>query len=160
MLGNGAVLAKALPWFLRRQGLVLNFMFSGLLAFCLVCSHTFLGNFQTLHLSPGSLWRCGRSKLPGSSGCGGGGRGWSLGGLGSCTPHHREKPDCPTEGRSALCAPGSPFMAVNRRGGLAQWLGPWLCVTVGHSLAVSPWARHLTSLHPLMRGNKGACFTG
>ena len=35
------------------------------------------------------------------------GKGCSLGGLGSCTPHHREKPDCPTQGRSALCAPPS-----------------------------------------------------
>lgn len=49
-------------------------MFSGLLAFCLVCSHTLLGNFQTLHLSParhpgwGVGWG-GRSTLPGSDGC-------------------------------------------------------------------------------------------
>lgn len=135
-------------------------MFSGLLAFCLVCSRTLLGNFQTLHLSPGSVWRWGRAKLPGSSGCGGEGRGWSLGGLGSCTPHHREKPDCPPQGRSALCAPCPTFMAVNRRGSLAQWLGPWLCIPVGHPLAVRPWGRHLASLRPLMRGNKCTCFTG
>lgn len=161
LAGNGVVFAKALPWFLHCQRLFLNFMFSGLLAFCLVCSHTLLGNFQTLHLSPARLWRWGRSKLPGSDGCSVEGRGWSLGELGNHTP-----PSLPwaawlslAAGKiqlSLLCAQLCGGCWERRSGPVVRSLAPHYCRLLTHE----PLGKVCHLSVSSKEGNVCTCFIG
>lgn len=159
LAGNKVVFAKILPWFLHCQRLFLNFMCSGLLAFCLVCSHTLLGNFHTLHLSPARLWGLG-------------GQTSSLGWMWLELRTQELLNSIPTGTLQALCrwkSALSPLWSTTTASPLERWFNPVVrgMTPESHSrpLMVSPWTWRLTSLclcSLTLWGTYGkrACLTG